>query len=94
MGSCSTPWMVSVCDCDGLGSFAIHTPEKYLKILPDDMGLDYESSCVKRWYDRNKPFKICGSTTLEDIVSMQGNCSSNISSAENDAMAKYEHESA
>lgn len=132
---------VSVCDCDGLGSFAIHTPEKDLEILQpeyviqepsdenladivakpwrtlildrddlqrlppknwarllfttllhldqaNDVGLDYESSCVKRWYDRNKPFKICGSTTLEDIVSMQGNCSSNISSAEDDAMAE------
>jgi hypothetical protein len=54
----------------------------------DEVELDYESSCVKRWYDRNKPFKICGSTTLGDIVSMQGNCSSNISSAENDAMGE------
>jgi hypothetical protein len=132
---------VSVCDCDGLGSFAIHTPEEDLEILQpeyviqepsdenladivaklwrtlvldrddlqglppenwarllfttlllldqvDDVDLDYESSCVKRWYSRNKPFKICGSTTLEDIVSMQGNCSSNISSAEHDAMAE------
>lgn len=133
---------VSVCDCDGLGSFAIHTPEKDLEILQpeyviqepsdenlvdivaklwrtlvldrndlqglppenwarllfttllhldqaNDVDLDYESSCVKRWYDRNKPFKICGSTTLEDIVSMQGNRSSNISSAEDDdAMAE------
>jgi hypothetical protein len=132
---------VSVCDCDGLGSFAIHTPEEDLEILQpeyviqepsdenladivaklwrtlvldrddlqglppenwarllfttlllldqvDDVDLDYESSCVKRWYNRNKPFKICGSTTLEDIVSMQGNCSSNISSAEDNAMAE------
>ncbi|PMD45638.1 hypothetical protein L207DRAFT_578544 [Hyaloscypha variabilis F] len=132
---------VSVCDCDGLGSFALHTPEKDLEILQpeyviqepsdedladivaklwrtlvldrddlqrlppknwarllfttllhldqaDEVELDYESSCVKRWYDRNKPFKICGSTTLGDIVSMQGNCSSNISSAENDAMGE------
>jgi len=132
---------VSVCDCDGLGSFAIHTPEKDLEILQpeyviqepsdedladivaklwrtlvldrddlqrlppenwarllfttllhldqaNDVNLDYVSSWVQRWYDRNKLFKICGSITLEDIVSMQGNCGSNISSAEDDAMAE------
>ncbi|KAH8790682.1 hypothetical protein BGZ57DRAFT_850090 [Hyaloscypha finlandica] len=132
---------VSVCDCDGFGSFAIHTPEKDLEILQpeyviqepsdedladivaklwrtlvldrddlqrlppenwerllfttllhldqaNDVNLDYESSWVKRWYDRNKLFQICGSTTLEDIVSMQCNCGSNISSAEDDAMAE------